>query len=401
MKYDHILIRYGELALKGKNRSFFEQTLLENIRLSLKEFPKIKIKRTYGIIVIELNNEPVELIKQKLQKIFGVYSFSLALKTENNVESIQQGALTALKDHEKPIRTFKVNARRAYKDFPTDSQTLNHLVGGYVLKNTENIKVDVHNPDLEIKVEVRESATYITCGKNLGPGGLPVGTSGRVMLMLSGGIDSPVAGYLTMKRGVRLEAIHFHSPPFTNERAKQKVKDLVKILAEYGGLIRLHLVPFTEIQKLIKDEIVTNYQMTVMRRMMLRISERIALNNEALAIATGESLGQVASQTLHSMNTINEVTNLPIIRPLVTMDKLEVIELAQKIGTYETSILPFEDCCTIFLPPESKTKPRRDQAQKFESYIDFESYINEAIAQTEIVKISTSSPRDKAIEDLF
>ncbi len=255
--------------------------------------------------------------------------------------------------------------------------------------------------DVEIRVEVREGATYISAGSYAGAGGLPVGTSGKVLLMLSGGIDSPVAGYLAMKRGARIEAIHFHSPPYTNERAKQKVIDLTRSLTKYGGAIKLHLVPFTDVQKHLHEKAPSNYQMTLMRRMMLRISEQIANSNDLLAIVNGESLGQVASQTLHSMNTINEVTNLPIIRPLVTMDKLEVIDLAQKINTYETSILPYEDCCTIFLPPDSKTKPKRSHANKFESYLDIEAHVNDAVARTETVTITSVVSAQKKVDALF
>lgn len=401
MNYDHILIRYGELSLKGKNRTHFEKTLRDNIKQVLKPYPKLKIERTFGRMIIELHGEEVEPIVDRLQHVFGIQSFSLAIKVENTLESIQEGALRALQDRG-VVSTFKVSARRAFKNFPVDSQKLNHLVGGYLLKNTSNITVDVHNPEVEVKVEVREAATYITCGAIEGAGGLPVGTGGKVALMLSGGIDSPVAAYLAMKRGVKLHAVHFHSPPYTNERAKQKVKDLTKILTKYGGTIYLHLVPFTDLQKAIHEKVPSNYAMTIMRRMMLRITEQIANEQNALAIATGESLGQVASQTLHSMNTINEVTTLPVIRPLVTMDKLEVINIAQKIGTYETSILPFEDCCTIFLPPQSKTRPKREHAQKFEANFEYQSYITEAVANTEMLKITAQPQKEnKEIDELF
>ncbi|WP_209122111.1 tRNA uracil 4-sulfurtransferase ThiI [Alkalihalobacillus sp. BA299] len=401
MKYDHILVRIGELALKGKNRKVFERALASNINVVLKGYD-IKVHSTFGRIMIELNDSREDDIIEKLKNVFGIHSFSLALKAENELEEIQKGALIALTDsRNQPVRTFKVTAKRPNKNFPIGSQELNHLVGGYILKNTENITVDVHNPDVEVRVEVREKATYITCGNISGAGGLPVGTGGKVMLMLSGGIDSPVAGYLTMKRGVRINAIHFHSPPYTNERAKQKVKDLVKILTKYCGTIQLHLVPFTEMQTTIHEKVPSDYAMTIMRRMMLRISEKIANKQNALAITTGESLGQVASQTLHSMNTINEVTNLPILRPLVTMDKLEVIEVARNIGTYETSILPFEDCCTIFLPSNSKTRPRKELAHKFEANFDFVSLVEKAVTETEIVTIRHQAKKEESVDKLF
>ncbi|MDE5415899.1 tRNA uracil 4-sulfurtransferase ThiI [Alkalihalobacterium chitinilyticum] len=404
MKYDHILVRVGELALKGKNRSVFEKALASNINVVLKGYD-IKVHRMFGRIMIELHDAREDEIIEKLKDVFGIHSFSLALKVENELEAIQKGALAALMDsRNQPVRTFKVTAKRPNKNFPIGSQSLNPLIGGYVLQNTEDITVNVHEPDVEIRVEVREQATYITCGNIPGAGGLPVGTGGKVMLMLSGGIDSPVAGYLTMKRGVKINAIHFHSPPYTNERAKEKVKELVRILTKYCGTIQLHLVPFTEMQTTIHEKVPGDYAMTIMRRMMMRISEKIANNQkqEALAITTGESLGQVASQTLHSMNAINEVTNLPIIRPLVTMDKLEVIEIAKKIGTYETSILPFEDCCTIFLPPNSKTRPRRELANKFEGNFDFASLVDKAVAETEVITIRNQPTKEEqSVDDLF
>ncbi|MDV2684754.1 tRNA uracil 4-sulfurtransferase ThiI [Alkalihalophilus lindianensis] len=403
MEYNHILIRFGELALKGKNRSFFEKQLLQNMKFTLKEFSGLTFKRTYGRIIIELNGLNHESIMEKLSFIFGIHSFSLALKVENDVDEMKNAALGILKEQQanEGIKTFKITSKRAYKPFPIDSQALNQKIGGYVLSQSDDISVDVHNPDLDIRVEVREAATYLTFGQYPGAGGLPVGTGGKVLLMLSGGIDSPVAGYLTMKRGARLEAIHFHSPPYTNERAKEKVKELAKRLTKFGSSIRLHLVPFTDIQQHLHKEAPSNYQMTLMRRMMLRISERIAQERGILAIASGESLGQVASQTLHSMNTINEVTNLPIIRPLVTMDKLEVIDIAKKIDTYETSILPFEDCCTIFLPPDSKTRPKREHANKFEKYLEVDHYIDDAVNRTESIQISNVNKVEKEIEDLF
>ncbi|MFC0557949.1 tRNA uracil 4-sulfurtransferase ThiI [Halalkalibacter alkalisediminis] len=400
MIYDHILVRFGELALKGKNRSVFEKALLQNIKMSLKPIANLSIKRTFGRIMIELNGENPEPVVEKLKDIFGIHSFSLAFKVENSLEAMQKGALEVLKS-QKNARTFKITARRAYKPFPLDTMELNREIGGYTLAHTEGITVDVHNPDVDIRVEVRETATYITSASYEGAGGLPVGTSGKVLLLLSGGIDSPVAGYLTLKRGAKIEAVHFHSPPYTNERAKQKVIDLAKALTKFGNSVTLHLVPFTDVQKHIHSEIPSNLQMTIMRRVMLRISERIANDRGILALGTGESLGQVASQTLHSMNTINEVTNLPIIRPLVTMDKLEVISIAKKIDTYDTSILPFEDCCTIFLPPDSKTRPKREQANKYEQFLEMDKYINDAVARTEKMILTSSTPINKEVDHLF
>ncbi|TES58256.1 tRNA 4-thiouridine(8) synthase ThiI [Halalkalibacterium halodurans] len=400
LTFDHILIRYGELALKGKNRHMFEKQLVQNIRSVLKpSFPRLTYHRTFGRILLGLNGEDPVPIKDKLRKIFGIHSFSLAIRVTNELDKMKQAALHALQASEGEVRTFKINARRAYKPFPISSSELNHHLGGFVLANTDQISVDVHSPDVEIKVEVRESGTYIMTGEFKGLGGLPVGTSGKVLLMLSGGIDSPVAGYYLLKRGVTLEAIHFHSPPFTNEKAKQKVVDLAAKLTNFGGQVKLHIVPFTELQKHIHEKVPSNMEMTIMRRMMLRISEGIAKKIDALAIATGESLGQVASQTLHSMNTINEVTNTPVLRPLLTMDKEEVITVAKEIDTFNISILPYEDCCTIFLPPDSKTKPTRQQAEKFEQFVETEAYVQAAIEGTETMVIKSEAAVSKTEMD--
>ncbi|MEK4565915.1 tRNA uracil 4-sulfurtransferase ThiI [Alkalihalobacillus sp. FSL R5-0424] len=401
MKYDHILIRYGELALKGKNRVAFEKQLLSNIRHVLKPIQGIKVKRTFGRIIVELNEAEPAPIVELLKDIFGIHSFSLAIRVDHVVEDMQKAALKAVQESEGTIRTFKIVTRRAYKPFPVDSQTLNHKIGGYVLAHTEHLTVDVHHPDAIIHVEVRETAAYITTSSFKGAGGLPAGTSGKLLLMLSGGIDSPVAGYLAMKRGADLEAIHFHSPPYTSERAKQKVMDLAKRLNSFGGNIKLHVVPFTDVQTHIRDEAPSNFQMTIMRRMMMRIATKVAEDKGFLGIATGDSLGQVASQTLHSIHTINEVTNYPVIRPLITMDKLEVMDLAKKIGTYETSILPYEDCCTIFLPSDSKTKPSRKHANKFEQYIKVEEHVTRAVEGIETIDLTNLDDVEQAIEDLF
>ncbi|WZX99467.1 tRNA uracil 4-sulfurtransferase ThiI [Bacillus sp. FSL W7-1360] len=400
MNIDHILIRYGELALKGKNRGSFEKLLLANIRRALAHCEGVKARRTFGRIVVELNGVAHEPVVEALAPVFGIHSYSLALRVENDVEAMQRGALFMLNQHPE-AKTFKISARRAYKPFPTDSQTLNHLVGGYVLKAKDGaIAVNVHTPDANINVEVRESGTYITSGAFAGAKGLPLGSSGKVLHMLSGGIDSPVAAHLLMQRGAELEMIHFHSPPYTNERAKQKVLDLVRILTKYGGEMTVHLVPFTDIQTHIHQKVPSSYEMTIMRRMMLRIAEKIAIERGILAISNGESLGQVASQTLASMHTINEVTNIPVLRPLLAMDKEVVIGKAKQIGTYETSILPFEDCCTIFLPSDSKTKPKRTNAARYEQHVEVEEKCNAAVAETERLTIATRTAKNE-IEQLF
>lgn len=403
MQYDHILIRYGEISLKNKNRNVFTDQLKKNVIKVLSEFSQVWVKKSRSRMVIVLNGEAPDPIMDKLEHVFGIHSLSLAIRTNSEVEDIKRGALAAIKDAGQ-IGTFKVTVKRADKKFPINSQEMNHVVGGHVLQNTDSIKVDVHNPDINLRVEIREAATYITCSERKGPGGLPVGTGGKVMLMLSGGIDSPVAAYLLMKRGVEVEAIHFHSPPFTSERAKQKVEDLTKVLTRFGGTIKLHVVPFTKLQQHLHQQIPDNYTMTAMRRMMLRITEQLARKHNALALGSGESLGQVASQTLESMNAINEVTDYPVLRPLITMDKLEIIEIAKQIGTYDISVLPYEDCCTVFLPASPKTKPKREKINRYESFLEADDLILDAIENTEIIEINEGhniNQLDKEFEDLL
>lgn len=403
MEYDHILIRYGEIALKGKNKRSFEEQLIRNIRPLLSEFPNAKLRRSYNQMYVELNGEPYEPIIEKLKKVFGIQSLSVALKSENDVEQMQKTALAALELTGKKVKTFKVSARRKFKQFPIDSLQLNHLIGSSILKNVKDISVDVHNPDVDLRVEVKSDGTYISSEQIPGAGGLPVGSSGKVLLMLSGGIDSPVAGYLALKRGVTLEAIHFHSPPYTSDRAKQKVEDLVSVLATYGLKINLHIVPFTLIQQEIKRHVPDDYSMTIMRRMMLRISEQIARKQGALAIVTGESIGQVASQTIESMHAINAVTTMPVLRPLVAMDKLEIMEIAKQINTYDISIRPYEDCCTIFLPTNPVTRPKLEKAVQYEQALNIEELVNDAVKQTTMTTFSFEKPKQETslINELF
>lgn len=402
MTYEYILVRYGEMTTKGKNRSKFVSTLKDNVKHKLKKFTNLKIDATHDRMYIQLNGEDHEAVAEKLQDVFGIHKFNLAMKVPTDLEEIKKGALAAFLQVKRDVKTFKITVHRSYKHFPMQTMELLPEIGGYILQNTEDITVDVHNPDVNIRVEIRSGYSYIMCDERMGAGGLPVGVGGKVMLLLSGGIDSPVAAYLTMKRGVAVEAIHFHSPPFTSERAKQKVIDLTQELTKYCKRVTLHLVPFTEVQKTINKEIPSSYSMTIMRRMMMRIAERIAEERNALALATGESLGQVASQTLDSMHTINEVTNYPIIRPLIAMDKLEIIKIANEIGTYDISIRPYEDCCTVFTPASPTTKPKREKANKFESYYDFTPLIESAVANTEKMVLQTVEvAEEEKFEDLF
>ncbi|SHN05450.1 tRNA uracil 4-sulfurtransferase ThiI [Gracilibacillus kekensis] len=400
MQYDHIVIRYGELTLKGRNRKLFTTQLAQNVRQALRHFPAIKVDKKRDRMYIVLNGENPEPILERCIKIFGIQNMSLAIKVANNEEDIKEQALKLLTETEN-VQTFKITTKRSNKDFPIGSQEFNHILGGYLLANTENITVDVHQPDLEITVDIRTEATYLTSKKIQGAAGLPVGSSGKSLLLLSGGIDSPVAGYLAMKRGVQLEAIHFYSPPYTSERAKEKVLDLAEKLSFYGHSVKVHIVPFTALQQKIHREIPHGYSMTVMRRMMMRISEAVAKKEGILSLITGESLGQVASQTMESMHAINAVTNYPVIRPLVAMDKDEIINISEQINMYDISIRPYEDCCTVFVPKAPKTKPRLEKVEQFEANIAFEKDMEELLEAIETVEIEVKDKQQQALDELL
>ncbi|QHE53267.1 tRNA uracil 4-sulfurtransferase ThiI [Pontibacillus sp. HMF3514] len=400
MNYDHILIRYGEMSLKGKNLKQFVARLYENVKIKLANFSNIQIKRNRSRMYILLNGEDPEPIMEQLKDVFGIQSFSLAIKSDSEEEQIKKAVMFALTEPE-DVKTFKVSVRRVDKDFPIGSQDMNRVLGGHLLSNTEGYSVDVHNPDIELQVEIRKDGTYITSKKIPGAGGLPVGTSGKSLLLLSGGIDSPVAGYLSMKRGVEMEAIHFHSPPYTSERSKQKVMDLAKQLTRFGHKLRVHVVPFTKLQQTIYREIPEGYGMTVMRRLMMKISECVAEKEGILSFTTGESLGQVASQTMESMNTINEVTNYPIIRPLVSMDKLEIIDISKRIDTYDISIRPYEDCCTVFVPSQPKTRPTREKINELEAKVDFSKELEETLESIEVIEFKEEAEQEDEFSDLL
>jgi thiamine biosynthesis protein ThiI len=389
---DCILVRYGELALKGRNRSDFENRLMQNIRSKLVNYPRARVKKTFGRLFVTLNGEPMEPVIESLRDVFGVVGICPAKKVETDLETIEEAALSLVREHHPLPSTFKVKTKRAHKGFPHSSDAMNRRLGTAILKTFEGIRVDVHQPQLLLTVEVRKEGTYLYGRDVSGPGGLPVGSSGRVMLMLSGGIDSPVAAYLAMKRGAAVEAVHFHSYPFTSERAKQKVVDLAQILTRYGGNIRLHVVSFTDIQTQIRDRCPDSYLITIMRRMMVRISEALAKKNKALALVTGESLGQVASQTLESMHVINDAATIPILRPLIGMDKQEIMDLSKRIGTYETSILPYEDCCTVFQPRSPVTRPSVRLSRELEGKLAVDSLVAEAVAHTEVIECKPGRP---------
>ena len=387
MQYDHLLVRYGELTLKGTNRKMFVNQLKDNVKRALIPLSGYHVKGKRDRMYIELSPEAdINEIIQRLSKVYGIKSISPVIKIDKNEEKINQSAIQLSHDFEKGS-TFKVDVKRVDKSFRLDTYELQRQVGGAILKENNNITVNVKNPDYEIKIEVRMDAIYIYEKVIAGAGGLPVGTGGKTLLMLSGGIDSPVAGIEVMKRGVTVEAIHFHSPPFTSEKAKDKVIELTRILAERVGPIKLHLVPFTEIQKQINKVVHPRYTMTSTRRMMMRISDKVVHQINANAIVNGENLGQVASQTLKSMYAINHVTATPVLRPLLTLDKEDIIKKAKELGTFETSIQPYEDCCTIFTPKNPVTEPDFDKVIKYESVFNFDEMIENAVENIETLKL--------------
>jgi thiamine biosynthesis protein ThiI len=376
------MIKYGELTTKKANRNFFVETLTNNINKKLKNL-NVKITKDRVRMYIECEEPDFETVISNLNKVFGLHGIVVAEKVNNNVEEIKEVALKKIKEYNG--KTFKVETKRADKSFPIRSMEFNNVMGGYILKNTD-LKVDVHNPDIKLNIEIRNEGTFIYFSELRGIGGYPVGIQGKGLLMLSGGIDSPVAGYLALKRGVDLECIYFESPPHTRLEAKNKVIELANIINEYSGNIKVNVVPFTKIQEEIYKNVPDSYIITIMRRMMYRISERICQKHKLKVIINGESIGQVASQTLTSMIAINNVTNLPVIRPVACMDKLEIIDIAKKIGTYETSILPYEDCCTIFLPRHPVINPELKKCIEYENKFDYESLIEEAVNCVEIIK---------------
>ena len=381
-----ILIKYGELTTKKANRNLFINILCDNVKAALKNYHVNIIKnRVRMFIETDDNiNEIVDILKD----IFGIHSIVVAYKVDTNTDIIKEKVLEVVKEID--FNTFKVDTRRTDKNFNIPSMEFNNIIGGLILKNIPNKKVDVHNPDYTLKIEIRHDYTYIYSKEINGAGGYPVSVAGKGLLMLSGGIDSPVAGYMAMKRGVKLECIYFESPPHTSIQAKNKVKTLVNKLNRYQPSIKLHVINFTNIQEAIYKNIDPTYMITIMRRMMYRISERIMYQNNCHILINGESIGQVASQTLTSMQVINNVSNVPVIRPVSCLDKLEIIEIAKKIDTYETSILPYEDCCTIFLPKHPVINPELSNAIEYENSFDYETLIQEAVKNHEIITISNN-----------
>lgn len=376
-----ILIKYGELTTKKANRKEFIKLLNKNIANALKDY-EVTITQDRVRMYIECKEENIKTIIHHLQKVFGLHGIVIAYKVNTNEEEIKKSLLKILETEQG--ETFKVDTKRADKSFPISSMEFNQKMGGFILKNT-NLKVDVHNPDVMIHIEIRREGTFIYTNEIEGIGGYPVGIQGKGLLMLSGGIDSPVAGYLALKRGVDLECMYFESPPHTSMEAKNKVITLANIINHYSGNIKVNVVPFTKIQEEIYKNVPDNYIITIMRRMMYRIAEEVCKRKKLKVIINGESIGQVASQTLTSMSVINEVVKIPVIRPVACMDKLEIIDLAKKINTYETSILPYEDCCTIFLPKHPVIHPDLKKCIEYEKRLDYESLIEECINQIETI----------------
>ncbi len=389
-----IIIKYGELTTKKGNIKLFIKTLKKNIDSTL---VGIDYRIEYDNGRMYIFSGELDTVQKKLRYIFGIHEIIVGYEYDTiNFDEIKDNLKSLVS--EKEIDTFKVITKRSYKSYPLTSMEVSSALGGVVLRNCQGASVDVHNPKTTINVEIRFNKSYIYFESTPGLHGYPVGVAGKGLLMLSGGIDSPVAGYLSMKRGIRLEAIYFESPPHTSEQAKKKVESLARILSNYSGYIKLHVIHFTDIQEGILKNVPHEYLITIMRRMMYRISEIIANKNNCKILINGESIGQVASQTLDSMSVINNVVSMPVIRPVACYDKLEIIDVSKKIGAYDTSILPYEDCCTIFVPDHPVINPRIDLCIEYEKDWNWESLISEAIKTEEVVKIT---PADKEFTDLL
>ena len=384
--YNILIVKYGEIGVKGKNRYIFENKLIKNVKNILKPIGKFNVYKEYGRIYVDLDGYDYEEVVEEVKKVFGIVGVCPAVRAEKDYNLLKELALKMLEEKiEQGYKSFKVDSRRGDKDFKLTSQEMSLDIGGYLVSQVKDkIAVDVRNPEVKIHCELRQNHVMVYSDTIPGYGGLPLGTNGRAMSLLSGGIDSPVASWMVAKRGMELECIHFHSYPFTSEKSQEKVRDLAQILAKYCGRVRLHKVNMLEIQKSIglncKDE-----EMTIIsRRFMMRIAERVAESRHCDALITGESIGQVASQTIQGLTCTNASVSLPVFRPLIAMDKTEIIEVAQKIGTFETSILPEEDCCTVFSPKKPVTKPKLDRIEKSENKLDVEKLIEDAISNMEV-----------------
>lgn len=392
-----IILKYGELTTKKDNINYFLKTLKNNINIILKDINHT-ITYDFGRMFIDVKSEDIEKTVEKLKCIFGIHEIIVGYISEDkSLDNIKTNILSLIKD--KNFKTFKVFTKRSDKTFPLNSMEISKSLGGYILRNIPNIQVDIHNPELLVSAEIRKNEVLYYFNGLSGLGGYPVGTLGKGLLMLSGGIDSPVAGYLAIKRGVKIEAIYFESPPHTSESAKDKVIKLARLLAKYNTTVKLHVINFTRIQETILKNIPHEYLITIMRRMMYRISAIIAHNSKCNILINGESIGQVASQTLTSMRVINEVVKMPVIRPVACFDKLEIIDLAKKIGTYDISTLPYEDCCTIFVPEHPIINPSSIKAIEYEELIPFKDLIHEAIKNHEVISVDVEE--DREYEDIL
>jgi len=379
-----ILIKNGELALKGMNRSTFEDMLIANMKHRISSLGNVNIRKAQSTIYIEPKDDDFDFEEalERISKVFGIVAFNRAAVCDKDIKDISEKAAPYLKEQLSAVKTFKVESKRADKHFPLTSPEISREIGGVLLRAFPHLKVDVHNPDIIVNVEVRDYAAYIRAGQLKGAGGLPVGSAGKAAILISGGIDSPVAAYTMAKRGLRLDAIHFASPPYTSPRAEMKVRKLLSKVAAYSGRIRLGIVPFTEIQDEIGKNCPEEYFTLIMRRMMMRISEKLAQSTDSPALITGESLGQVASQTLPALVTTDAVVNMPVLRPLIGMDKEEIIKISRAIDAFETSILPYEDCCTVFTPRHPKTRPTLALCEEAEKGLDIDALVEKAVKET-------------------
>lgn len=401
MEITEIMIRYGELSTKGKNKKFFIKKLNKNVRTKLANYTHLKITFNRDRMHVKLNGENADAVIEQLHDTFGIQSFSPVIRVEKSLDAAEEAVIKLIRNHYTEGMSFKINTRRADHTFEYDTNDINRILGSAVEAAFDNIHVKMKRPTVTVRVEVRNRGIFISVDTLQGLGGLPIGSSGKGMLMLSGGIDSPVAGYLSLRRGMEIEAVHFHSPPYTSPQALKKAKDLTAKLARYAGKITFIEVPFTEIQEQIKKLIPEEYSMTVTRRMMLRLTDDIRRKRKGLAIVNGESLGQVASQTLESMLAINAVTSTPVLRPLISTDKNDIITLAQQIDTFELAIQPFEDCCTIFAPSKPKTKPKLSKIEAFENDLDVETLMSNALAGIKIEEIGIETIENQETEKTF
>lgn len=384
-----ILVKLGEIALKGLNRRTFEDILIKNIKRKIYKYGKFDVVSAQSTIRITPLTDDSELDEaaQAVGKVFGIVAYSRACVAEKDLEKIKQSAAEYLEQELLDVKTFKVESKRSDKKFPYSSPEISREVGGYLLERFPHLTVDVHNPDITVTVEVRDLAAYVHGSVFEGAGGLPVSCGGKAAVLISGGIDSPVAAYMMAKRGLALTAIHFASPPYTSQRAEEKVRDLLTIVSDYSGKMDMYTVPFTKIQEEIQKNCPEELFTIIMRRLMMIISQRIAEKNGCQALITGESLGQVASQTIGAIACTDEVAQMPVFRPLIGMDKKEIIEISRNINTFETSCLPYEDCCTVFTPKHPRTRPKAEYVRRAEAAVDWEEMINEAVENVRITQI--------------